>query len=714
LKSNPLFRVLLVALSTAAMACSGGGDDSSDLDSGNDAVSTVDQTAPDVAKPDVATPDATTDADVDADLDAGDANDANDGAPNLDAGNDASTLPPEGSPCTNVAQVQSEPCGYCGTHDRACLSDGQGGHVWGAWGYCQGQPFNAFDPNSTYSDAPCPGKCATQHQVCLSNCTFDQTQACTEPTNACWPNNLDYEEGLSCTTGGRERTCDSKCQWGNYGSCQSGPSMLTLQVPTNVGDVTSIVQNLDANSKVARVSTANCPSTLTTTSSAYNYIVVHNPSTTQAATVDIFHSTASGQSNIDTVMTVYLGSTPPSSTDTAARQACMGYVDDTCTDTSSTNPASCSSGWAGLMVGNSHGVTIPPNGNVVVYSAAYSSTGSGDFQINVRTKAFNTPYTIGGSVSGLTGTLVLKNNGIDPLTVNANGTFTFAAPMITGATYAVTVGTQPSGQICTLTNPTGTVGTSNVTNIGVACSTPYSIGGSVSGLTSGSVTLQNNNGNPVLVSSNTTFTFTTPVVDYYVTVLKHPTGQTCTVTNGSGTATAPVTNVTVQCAATVSGVPQVINVPSSVNTITSMIQTFSTTATLTRAGSTGGNCPVTLSTTTSSYNYVVLHNPSTLSATIDVFHSSAPDTVMAVYSGTTPPTTTAARQACVGYQDDGCSDTSNTNPPSCASFSQAGLMVNDGHGVTIPAGGDVVLYSAVYSGTNSSDFQINVKPRSFQ
>ena len=148
MKSNPLFRVTLVALSTAVMACSGG-DDSSNLDAGdasND-VSTMDQTAPDAAKPD-ATPDATLpDAGVDADVDAGD--DANDGAPDLDAGNDASTLPPEGSPCTNPAEVQTEPCGFCGTHDRACLSDGKGGHVWAPWGYCQGQPNNACDPDST-------------------------------------------------------------------------------------------------------------------------------------------------------------------------------------------------------------------------------------------------------------------------------------------------------------------------------------------------------------------------------------------------------------------------------------------------------------------------------------------------------------------------------------------------------------------------------------
>jgi hypothetical protein len=679
-------------------------------DAGNDDASTdasaQDQFVPDVTLKDTSTQDA--DASVDADMDAGD---GYDGAPDLDAGNDASTLPPEGSPCSKPAEVQSEPCGFCGTHDRACLPDGDGGHAWGAWGYCQGQPSNACDPNKTYSDISCPGKCATQQQVCLSNCTFDQTQPCNEPTNACWPNNFDYEEGLSCTTGGRERVCDSQCQWGNFGACQSGPSMITLQVPSTVGDVTSIVQNLDSNNTLPRVVTASCPSTLSTTSTAYNYVVVHNPST-QYATVDIFHSAASGGPTIDTVMTVYPGTTPPANNDTAARQACVGYVDDNCTDTSSTNPKSCASSWAGLMVGNGHGVTIPANGDVVVYSAALSS-GAGDFQINVRAKAFNNAYKVGGSVSGLTGTVILKNNGTDALTLSANNTFNFATSIITGGTYNVTVDTQPSGQICAVTNGLGAMGTSDVTNVGVTCATPSTIGGTVSGL-SGSVTLQNNGGNNLIVSANGSFTFTQSAVPYNVTVLKHPAGQTCTVTNGSGVATSAVTNVTVQCAATVSGVPQVMNVPSSLNTVTSMIQTFSTTATLTRVGSTGGNCPATLSTSSTSYDYVVIHNPNTVAVTLDVFHSSAPDTVMAVYSGTIPPTTTTARQNCVGYQDDSCFDTSNITPPSCASFSQAGLMVGDNHGVTIPAGSDVVVYSAVYSGTSSSDFQINVKPRSFQ
>ena len=80
-------------------------------------------------------------------------------------------------------------------------------------------------------------------------------------------------------------------------------------------------------------------------------------------------------------------------------------------------------------------------------------------------------YTIGGTVSGLTsGSLVLKNNDGNALTVSANSTaFTFTTALANSATYAVTVGTQPSGLTCSVTNGSGTVAGTNVTNVVVAC-----------------------------------------------------------------------------------------------------------------------------------------------------------------------------------------------------------------------------------------------------
>jgi hypothetical protein len=59
--------------------------------------------------------------------------------------------------------------------------------------------------------------------------------------------------------------------------------------------------------------------------------------------------------------------------------------------------------------------------------------------------------TIGGSIMGLQGAVVLQNNGGDNLSVGANGSFVFGAPLSFGASYQVTVLTQPEGQTCSVT-----------------------------------------------------------------------------------------------------------------------------------------------------------------------------------------------------------------------------------------------------------------------
>jgi hypothetical protein len=167
------------------------------------------------------------------------------------------------------------------------------------------------------------------------------------------------------------------------------------------------------------------------------------------------------------------------------------------------------------------------------------------------------PYTIGGTVSGLAGSgLVLMDNA-NTLPVNANGPFTFGTTVASGGTYAVTVQTQPSNpaQNCAVTGGSGTA-TANVTGITVSCTTnpvTATIGGTVSGLVANtSVILQNNGGDSLTITANGAFTFKTPVTGadvYAVTVLTQPTSpnQICAVTGGSGTASANVTSVAVNC-----------------------------------------------------------------------------------------------------------------------------------------------------------------------
>ena len=168
-------------------------------------------------------------------------------------------------------------------------------------------------------------------------------------------------------------------------------------------------------------------------------------------------------------------------------------------------------------------------------------------------------YTIGGTVSGLSGQVTLLNNGANPLIVTASGSFIFTTPVAYNGSYNITVGTQPAGQTCTIANNSGS-GTNivgNITNISIVCSViTYTIGGTVSGL-SGQVTLYNNLSDAKTISANGSFTFTTPVASggsYLVTVSTQPSGQVCSIASGSAiNVTSNVSTVTVTCATAIGG-----------------------------------------------------------------------------------------------------------------------------------------------------------------
>ena len=164
-------------------------------------------------------------------------------------------------------------------------------------------------------------------------------------------------------------------------------------------------------------------------------------------------------------------------------------------------------------------------------------------------------FTVSGTVSGLAsgGQLTLDDNGGDALTVSANGAFTFATPIAWGGSYSVIVATQPSGQVCTVSNGSGTNVSSNVSGISVTCSAAtFTVGGTLSGLNSGAqVTLYDNGADPLTLTANGSLQFSTPVANggsYAVTVATGPTGQSCSVSNGSGSnMSADVTSITVSC-----------------------------------------------------------------------------------------------------------------------------------------------------------------------
>ena len=194
----------------------------------------------------------------------------------------------------------------------------------------------------------------------------------------------------------------------------------------------------------------------------------------------------------------------------------------------------------------------------------------------------STTYTIGGTVTGVSGTLVLEDNGRDDLTITANGPFTFPLAIPSGSSYDVTTKSAngAQSQACTFTNATGMVDDSNITNVTIVCTANTSLQAAVSGLSGSGLVLQDTvNGDTVAVSANGTATFSAGIASggsYNVIVATQPTNpsQTCVVTNGAGTGVTGAT-VTVTCTTntyTVGGVVTGLPDPSSGATLNLVLQ----------------------------------------------------------------------------------------------------------------------------------------------
>lgn len=240
-----------------------------------------------------------------------------------------------------------------------------------------------------------------------------------------------------------------------------------------------------------------------------------------------------------------------------------------------------------LTTGATYAVTVntQPSGQTCSVATGSGTIASAAVTSVAVTCTTNPPptYSIGGNLTGLTGTLKLTDNGTDSLTLTGNGSFTFATQLLSGATYAVTIGTQPSGQVCTVSGGAGSVASANITTVSVSCADAptYSVGGSVSGL-SGTLKLNDNGADTLTVTASGTFTFGTQLASgatYAVTVAVQPAGQTCTVSSGTGTiANANVTAVTVTCAA---AAPQFAYVANNFDSDVSAFSITSSTGALT-------------------------------------------------------------------------------------------------------------------------------------
>lgn len=89
---------------------------------------------------------------------------------------------------------------------------------------------------------------------------------------------------------------------------------------------------------------------------------------------------------------------------------------------------------------------------------------------NIAVACSNNAYTLGGSVFGLVGQVVLINDQGDTQVLISDGSFTFPVPVSQGNSFFLSVAAQPANQTCTVINGADTMSSSNVTNIEIHCS----------------------------------------------------------------------------------------------------------------------------------------------------------------------------------------------------------------------------------------------------
>ena len=177
-------------------------------------------------------------------------------------------------------------------------------------------------------------------------------------------------------------------------------------------------------------------------------------------------------------------------------------------------------------------VKLQPNSQTCTVSDASGTTSQNISNITIACTSSN--YNISGTVSGLTGSVVLQNNGADDLTVS-NGSFSFTNKINKGSAYNVTVKTQPSPFTCSAASNRG-LASDNMSSVSIVCAVQaYFLSGTASGLGSTTLGLQFDNETKTL-SDNGSFSFSTPVAEgggYSIYIPSQPDNRTCSVTNGT-------------------------------------------------------------------------------------------------------------------------------------------------------------------------------------
>ena len=365
----------------------------------------------------------------------------------------------------------------------------------------------------------------------------------------------------------------------------------------------------------------------------------------------------------------------------------------TCSDRSYTVGGSISGlTVSGLVLANgtdtlpvSVGATTFTMPTAVAYTSSYSITvktqppglacavtnGSGTMPAgnltNVAVTCSGQPFTLSGSIGGLgNNTGLVLANGSDTLNVSSGAsTFIMPAAVPFGGAYSIVVQSAPAGLTCTVTNGSGTMPASNVSNVTVTCADQsYTVGGSVTGLHLSGLVLANGTDTFSVPANATSFTMPASIAfgsSYAVTVQAQPNNTTCTVGNGSGVVGAgPVSNITVTCAQnsfTVGGSITGLTVAGLIlasGTDTLHVLANAATFTLPSSFANGAGYSVTLKTHPTAVNCVVTNGSGTVNnadvTNINIACGPGTEVVLSSMSATlgNPPSNGALIQASDG------------------------------------------------------------------
>jgi len=142
------------------------------------------------------------------------------------------------------------------------------------------------------------------------------------------------------------------------------------------------------------------------------------------------------------------------------------------TDSASPNPGDLSFVFpTAVAAGTAYAVTIQlqPDGLTCSVSNGSGTVGTANVT-SISVACVPSAFSVGGTISGLAASGLVLANGSDTVSPASGATtFTFQTPVPADTSFNATVATQPTGLTCTVSNGTGVVLTSSVSNVAVSC-----------------------------------------------------------------------------------------------------------------------------------------------------------------------------------------------------------------------------------------------------